>query len=82
MRLWYFAAHREESGPILESDLVQLLVQDQLREKTLVWTEGLEDWQPASNFDIFPPAHEEGVAPAAEDSWEEDWQEDLSSCLP
>lgn len=73
MRYWYYAANGEEVGPIAESDLVQLFVQERLRASNLVWTDGLEEWQPASNFESLFSIKPEREA---ENDWEEDWYED------
>lgn len=71
MRAWYYAANGEETGPIPETDLAQLFAQERLRQSTLVWTEGLEEWEPASKFEIFsiPDARDE------EEVWEQDWSD-------
>jgi len=84
MRIWYYAIAGEQSAPIPEVDLVQLFAQERLREETLVWTEGLEDWQPASQFEIFFPQLEQ------EQDWQKDreeevhqpWEEDSTEWVP
>lgn len=67
MRIWYYAISGEESAPIPEADLVELFAQGRLRESTLVWTEGLDDWQSAAQFEIFFPELKQ----------EEDWREEV-----
>ncbi|MDA0666369.1 MAG: hypothetical protein O3A95_09400 [Planctomycetota bacterium] len=47
-----------------------------MREKTLVWTGGLEDWQPASDFKIFASASDAYLEEDADEYWEEDLQGD------
>jgi len=84
VRIWYYAIAGEESAPIAEDELVQMFARERLRESTLVWTEGLETWQPAAQFEIFFPTLEQ------EEDWrgsrqEEDhqkWEEDPTEWMP
>ena len=43
---FYYSRGREKKGPYTEDELVRL----KLKPDTLIWTEGLEKWQPLSDF--------------------------------
>lgn len=44
---YYYAKGRKKKGPYTEDELVKL----KLKPETLIWTEGLNKWQPLSDFD-------------------------------
>lgn len=44
---YYYAKGRKKKGPYTEDELVKL----KLKAETLIWTEGLDKWQPLSDFD-------------------------------
>ena len=51
MESWYYAdAHRQRQGPLTSEALVQRFQQGELRLDTLVWREGLSQWQPLQDF--------------------------------
>ncbi|MET0808810.1 MAG: RDD family protein, partial [Pseudoxanthomonas sp.] len=51
MSNWYYAdADRQRQGPLTAGELAQLFHQGRLRLDTLVWREGLADWQPLRDF--------------------------------
>ena len=51
MSNWYYAdAQRQRQGPLAAEELAQLFHQGRLRLDTLVWREGLADWQPLRDF--------------------------------
>jgi len=43
---WYYAEGQAVSGPISESELVDQLFKGNVNGETLVWKEGMPDWQP------------------------------------
>ena len=43
----------QEYGPISEQQLRQWIVQGRVNEQTLVWREGMSDWQPLSSIPEF-----------------------------
>ena len=46
---WYYSADgQDKKGPVPESELKQLLVGGQIPATTLVWSEGMASWAPAS----------------------------------
>ena len=51
MSNWYYAdAERQRQGPLAAQELAQHFHQGKLRLDTLVWRDGLADWQPLRNF--------------------------------
>jgi hypothetical protein len=45
---WFFAVNNERRGPISEAELRQMVHGGVLSGATLVWREGLAEWQPAA----------------------------------
>ena len=43
---WYYAQGRQRQGPVTSEQFHQLVMQGQVLAQTLVWHEGLADWQP------------------------------------
>lgn len=43
---WYYAQNNQQLGPVDEATLRQLVAQGIIRADTLVWREGMGDWQP------------------------------------
>ncbi|HLM53712.1 MAG TPA: RDD family protein [Pseudoxanthomonas sp.] len=63
MENWYYVdAHRQRRGPLAFQSLVQRFHQGDLRLDTLVWREGLSQWQPLRDF-----SHELGLHEAPRD---------------
>ena len=56
---WYYAPNNEQLGPIDQAGLDRLVQQGTITPETLVWHEGLTDWQPLAQ--ALPAAN----APAA-----------------
>lgn len=52
-RMWFFARNNQQEGPIPESQLQQLFVNNTLVDETLVWSDHLSSWTPASQIDSF-----------------------------
>lgn len=51
MEIWYYAdAERQRQGPLSADELAQRFHQGRLRLDTLVWREGLAEWQPLRDF--------------------------------
>lgn len=51
MSNWYYAdAERQRQGPLTAEELSQRFHQGRLRLDTLVWRDGLADWQPLRDF--------------------------------
>lgn len=72
MNQWYYAdAQRRQIGPVPASELVQLHQAGQVDDATLVWREGLANWQPLGTVRAelgleapVPPAPEAALPPA------------------
>src|SRR5262249_37144825 len=45
---WYYAAAGRQAGPVDEAQLLELLRLGKIQGDTLVWHEGLPNWQPYS----------------------------------
>jgi len=43
---WYYVSNNERKGPIEEADFQQLIQQGIITPTTLVWREGMAEWQP------------------------------------
>jgi GYF domain 2 len=49
-RSWFFAAKGQQQGPYPEAQLRALIVKGAVTADTLVWSEGMADWQKAGNI--------------------------------
>jgi hypothetical protein len=62
MANWYYAKSGQQHGPVSESELRRLAEAGQLRQRDLVWKEGMEQWLEAENVpELFagsPPAQD------------------------
>lgn len=52
--VWYYAEEGRQKGPVSDAEFDQLLSNGKLLPDTLVWKDGMEDWQPMSA--VSPPA--------------------------
>lgn len=43
---WYYAVGQERQGPVSDEELGQLVQRGTVNNETLVWREGMADWQP------------------------------------
>jgi hypothetical protein len=43
---WFYESAGQQQGPVTEQDLDRLLAEGRITPETLVWREGLADWQP------------------------------------
>jgi uncharacterized RDD family membrane protein YckC len=59
--MWYYVENGQQRGPVQESDLDALRQEGKITSETLVWREGMDNWQPLSQ--VQPAAA--GVATAA-----------------
>lgn len=59
--LWFYARNWAKEGPVPESQLRELLARGEIQPSTLVWTQGMTQWQPlaetplAASGTAFPP---------------------------
>ena len=45
-RMWYYANNGEQVGPLDEGGFVEAIASGVISNDTLVWREGMADWQP------------------------------------
>jgi len=45
---WYYALNGQQQGPVSEQEIVQLTSSGIITASTLIWRDGLPDWQPVS----------------------------------
>ncbi len=48
---WYYARGDERMGPVEDADMEQLVASGAVNAQTLVWQEGMADWQPYGSID-------------------------------
>ena len=49
-RSWFFASHGQQQGPYPEAQLRDFIARGTVTSETLVWTEGMADWQKAGDI--------------------------------
>ncbi len=63
-REWYYVKDGTRQGPVAEQELTKLLTEGALLPSALVWTEGAEDWRPASDVpELTQPAPQTAAPP-------------------
>lgn len=62
---WYYAEAGRQKGPVDDASLDQLVAQGVVRGDTLVWSEGMDAWQPHSAVRGVRPAAPPPFAPPA-----------------
>jgi hypothetical protein len=60
-RSWFFAANGQQQGPVAETRFRDLIAQGSITPDSLVWTEGMANWQRAGDI----PGLMSGVRPPA-----------------
>lgn len=55
---WYYAIGDNEKGPIPAAELKSLAMDGTIKQSTLVWKEGMDDWKPASEIPGLLPTQE------------------------
>lgn len=55
-RQWYYMKNEQQYGPVSEPCLVELFRTRTLEPDAQVWTEGMEDWCPASSISELTPS--------------------------
>src|SRR5690349_7342732 len=61
---WFYALQGRQHGPVSEAELDQLIRSGAIRHDTLVWNEGLPNWQPLQAVrPIAPPMLSSTPAP-------------------
>jgi hypothetical protein len=70
-RSWYFASQGQQQGPYPEAQLRAFIANGTVSAETLVWTEGMADWQKAGQIPGLvslasaPPAMSQSAGPVA-----------------
>ncbi|MEQ1884877.1 MAG: RDD family protein [Bryobacteraceae bacterium] len=49
---WYYADNGQQHGPVDDDALASLVVSGVVRDETLVWREGMPNWQPYSSMRV------------------------------
>lgn len=62
---WYYLEDGVTRGPAPHAELMELFREERLPAHTLVWREGMEDWCPASDMGLLPPAPPPATEPPA-----------------
>ena len=68
---WHYLDNAgQQAGPVTADDLQQLATTGEIHPETSVWTEGLEEWIPASQvegliLDATPPQSTQSPQPAS-----------------
>jgi uncharacterized RDD family membrane protein YckC len=63
---WYYAAGGRQAGPITEAELDALITSGAVKGDTLVWREGMQEWQPHRVARPEVPVPQAPAIPAAE----------------
>jgi uncharacterized membrane protein len=61
---WYYADNNEQRGPVIESELKDMLATNKLPAEALVWKEGMANWTPASQVPALASLTSTAVASA------------------
>jgi len=56
MKQWYYIEDGEQQGPITTAQISNMFKSGKIASETLVWTDGQEDWCPASDVDGLIPS--------------------------
>src|ERR1700744_1747311 len=43
---WFYAIDSQKNGPVTDTQLDELLLSGKINQQTLVWREGMDNWQP------------------------------------
>lgn len=52
-RMWYYVKENKQKGPILQSTMQEMFDRGVLEAETLIWSESLSEWTPASKVGDF-----------------------------
>lgn len=71
---WYFVVNRSQVGPVDDAAFERLVAEGTIGPHTLVWREGMDDWEEAAQHTDFGPASRRPPTPgqhnAAPPAWE------------
>ena len=60
--MWYYMEDEQQRGPIMDADLEALHRDGKINSETMVWRDGMADWQPLR--EVRPDAGAKSSAPA------------------
>ncbi len=63
---WYYAVDDQQQGPVSQEEFDSLVADGTISLSTLVWRQGMPDWQPFSEVGAARPATATAVAPGQE----------------
>lgn len=50
---WFYARDGERQGPVSPETIRHLLAADAIDQDSLVWSQGMQDWEPLRNVELF-----------------------------
>lgn len=63
--MWYYSFQNQQVGPIEEEAVSGLVAEQKINGATLVWTQGMATWQPASSTGLAKYLPQAAIAPVA-----------------
>lgn len=61
---WFYSMDGQQAGPVEQDVIFQMLQQQQITPQTLVWQEGMPEWKPVAEIELFAQAvHAAASAP-------------------
>ncbi len=51
--MWYYQRQQDRAGPVTETEIAELIGQGVINSSTLVWREGMGDWQEVRHTDLY-----------------------------
>lgn len=77
---WYFIVNRSQVGPVDDAAFDRLITEGTIGPRTLVWREGLEEWEEAAAHADFGPAGRPPAAPGAQHAIPPVWEPAHPAC--
>jgi len=62
--MWYYALNNQQFGPVADDYLASLIQNKVVNDKTLVWKEGMPNWQPLAQTELAKLSHPGGSSAA------------------
>lgn len=63
--MWYYSLQNQQIGPVDEEVISGLVTEQKINGSTLVWTQGMSTWQPASSTPLVKYLPQAAIAPVA-----------------
>lgn len=63
--MWYYSFQNQQVGPVEEDVISGLVTEQKINASTLVWTQGMSTWQPASSTALAKYLPQAAIAPVA-----------------